>query len=315
MAAVDNQEDSVKQDLGFGSRVAQQSRQRFLNRDGSFNVARRGHSLFQSLNIYHFLLSLSWVNFSLLVIGSYFFTNILFATGYVLCGPDAILGATGVTLVERFFDSFFFSVETLATIGYGVMSPHGLAANILVTFEALFGLSGFAIVTGLLFSRFSRPTARIIFSEHAIIAPYKGITAFEFRIVNQRSNQLIGVEATVVMARNETKGGVTSRKFHQLRLEREGVMFFPLHWVIVHPIDEKSPLSGVTQDSLEESDAEFLILLTGTDETFSQTVHARSSYKDTEVIWNAKFTDMFDPPGGDKISIDIRRLHEIERLR
>src|SRR5947209_1326115 len=123
MAAVDNQEDNLKQDLGFGSRVSQQSRQRFLNRDGSFNVARRGHSLFQSLNIYHFLLSLSWVKFSLLVVGSYFLTNILFAAGYVLCGPEAIHGTTGVTLVERFFDSFFFSVETLATIGYGVMSP------------------------------------------------------------------------------------------------------------------------------------------------------------------------------------------------
>jgi inward rectifier potassium channel len=125
---------------------------------------------------------------------------------------------------------------------------------------------------------------------------------------------LIGVEATVVMARNELVHGSTVRKFHQLRLEREGVMFFPLHWVVVHPIDEKSPLFGVTKESLEESDAEFLILLTGTDETFSQTVHSRSSYKDTEVIWNAKFADMFDPPDGDKISIDIRRLHEIERL-
>jgi len=313
MAATQGDEN-LKQDLGFGSRVAQQSRQRFLNRDGSFNVARRGHSLFESLNIYHFLLSLSWGKFGLLVVASYFITNFLFAAGYLLCGPEALHGAIGVTLLERFFEAFFFSVQTLATIGYGVMSPHGYAANILVSFEALFGLLGFAIVTGLLFSRFSRPKAQIIFSRHAIIAPYKGITAFEFRIVNQRSNQLIGVEATVVMSRNETSGSSMVRKFHQLRLERQGVMFFPLHWVIVHPIDEKSPLFGVTKESLEESDAEFLILLTGVDETFSQTVHARSSYKDTEVIWNAKFTDMFDPPDGDRISIDIRRLHEIERL-
>ena len=312
--AATNGEENLKQDLGFGSRVAQKSRQRFLNPDGSFNVARHGHSLFESLNIFHFLLSLSWGKFGLLVSGFYFFTNILFAFGYLLCGPDAISGGTGVTFMERFPDAFFFSVETLATIGYGVLSPQGMAANTLMTFEALFGLMGQAIVTGLLFSRFSRPTARIIFSKHAIIAPYKGITAFEFRIVNQRSNQLIGLEATVVMSRNEVINGAAKRMFHPLSLERDSVMFFPLHWVIVHPIDEKSPLFGVTKESLDASDAEFLILLTGIDETFSQTVHARSSYKDTEVVWNAKFTDMFDPSDEERLSIDIRRLHEIQRL-
>lgn len=305
-------QEDLDKDLGLGSRVAQQSRQRFLNRDGSFNVSRHGNSFFESISLYHWILSMSWTKFNALVVVAYFLTNILFAAGYLLCGAGSLHGSVGVTFAERYWEAFFFSVQTLATIGYGIISPEGFAANILVSFEALFGLLGFALATGLLFARFSRPNAQIIYSKQAIIAPYRGITAFEFRIINQRSSQLIGVEATVVLARNELANGVSMRKFHQLKLEREKVMFFPLHWVIVHPIDESSPLAGVTKDELDRSDAEFLILLTGVDETFSQTVHSRSSYKHDEIIWNAKFRDMFEPIEGESVSINLRKLHDIE---
>lgn len=308
------QQEDINKDLGLGSRVANQSHKRFLNRDGSFNVSRSGHSFFRSLNLYHWMLTISWTKFNLIVVAAYFLTNIIFATGYTLCGYDAMRGAVATTAADRFLEAFFFSVQTLATIGYGGISPHGLAANILVTFEALFGLLGFALATGLLFARFSRPSAKIIFSHNAVVAPYKNITAFQFRIVNQRSNQLIGTEATVVLSRLENEEGKSVRKFYPLTLERKQVMFMPLHWVIVHPIDETSPLFGVPKESFDASDAEILILLTAVDETFSQTVHARSSYKFNEVIWNATFGDIFEPSDDGQLSIDLRKLHDIKKI-
>ena len=146
-----------------------------------------------------------------------------------------------------------------------------------------------------------------------MIAPYRGITAFMFRIVNARSNQLISVQAVVNMGRIDNVEGKPKRNFYTLDLERKLVTFFPLHWVVVHPIDENSPLYGWTQEQLSQSDAEFTILLTATDETFSQTVHARSSYKTAELVWGAKFSDMFLPAIDGVPAIDLRRIHDIER--
>jgi inward rectifier potassium channel len=312
MTPMDERPADEYKDLGLGARVAQQSRLRFLNRDGSFNVARRGLSFIRSQNAYHLLLTISWTNFFLLLILGYFLANALFALLYMLCGPGALRGAVGETFGERFLEAFVFSVQTLATIGYGGISPNGLAANLLVTVEALTGLLGFALATGLLFARFSRPAAKIMFSRHAVIAPYRDLTAFEFRIANVRSSELIDVRATVVLSRSELVNGAPVRRFHPLTLERSGVMFFPLHWVVVHPIDPTSPLNGVTREALEASDAEFLILLTAIDETFSQTVHARTSYKHHEVIWGASFSDMFITAGGSTVGIDLRRIHDTQ---
>jgi inward rectifier potassium channel len=308
---LENREDDNR-DLGFGSRVLQQSHERFVNRDGSFNVSRTGFSFFRSLSVYHSLLTMSWGSFLLLLVAFYFSTNFLFAFGYFLCGPGALLGSKAVALGERFQESFFFSVQTLATIGYGGLSPTGFAANFLVTIQALVGGLGIALATGLVFARFSRPNAKIIFSERAVIAPYKDITAFEFRIVNSMSNQLVEVQATVVLSRMEEHQGKRRRKFHELNLERNGVKLFPLHWVVVHPIEGDSPLRDVTQEQLSASQAEFIVLLSGIDETSSQSVHIRSSYKHDEVVWGAKFGDMFTPSDG-VIQVDLRKLHDIER--
>jgi inward rectifier potassium channel len=306
------QQNSPSQDLGFGSRVSQQSRQRFLNRDGSFNVARRGLGFFRSHNAYHWLLTISWVKFFLIIAAGYFVANIVFALGYMACGADALHGIEGYTYERAFFEEFFFSVQTLATIGYGRLSPNNMASNLLVTIEALVGLLGFALATGLLFARFSRPSAKIMFSNNAVVAPFRGATALMFRIANVRSSQLIEVRATVTLSRLETVEGAKKRMFHTLSLERPSVVFFPLHWVIVHPIGEESPLHGVSREEFEASDAEILILLTGIDETFSQTVHARSSYKHHEVAWGSKFADLFLPSDDGRLSIDLRKMHDLE---
>lgn len=305
--------DDLNRDLGFGSVVSQQSRKRLLNRDGSFNVLREGLSPITSLSLYHSLLTITWPRFLGLIILFYLMLNGGFAAAYLACGPGALTGAAAVTPAERFLESFFFSVQTFATIGYGVMSPKSLAAHILVTLESLVGLLGFALATGILFARFSRPSARIQLSDVALIAPYRGITAFEFRLANARSNELVQVEARVTLSRYRASG--VGRDFIPLKLERDSVLFFPLAWTVVHPIDETSPLYGLGPRELADSGAEFLVFLTAFDETFSQTVQTRSSYVAEDVIWGASFESVFNPQRDDGVvSIDIARLNEIKRL-
>lgn len=300
-------------DLGLGSRVVQGSRLRFLNRDGTFNVARKGASIFRTLNPYHTLLTIPWAGFFAVVIVLYFVINLAFAGAYLLCGPGALRGATGATPAGRFADAFFFSVQTLSTIGYGGISPQGLAANLVMTLQSLAGLLFFAMATGLIFARFSRPVARILFSRQAIIAPYHGGAAFEFRIINVYRSQLVNVEAIVVFSRLAERGGTRLRVFDELPLERPRVTFFPLQWTVVHPIGEASPLRGWSQRDLEAADAEFIVLLHAFDETFSQLVHTRSSYKYHEVVAGARFADMFIDGGEDgRIAVDLRKLHAIE---
>ncbi len=302
----------LDRDLGFGSVVSGQSRIRLLNRDGSFNVEREGLNLFTSLSPYHALLTMSWPHFLGLIVLAYLALNLLFAGAYFACGPGALEGVSGVA-GERFLACFFFSVQTFATIGYGKLTPSGMAPNLIVTVESLVGLLGFALATGILFARVSRPTARILFSSRAIIAPYRGITAFEFRIANGRSSQLIEVQVSVLFSGFKAQDG-KAREFVPLALERQKVAFFPLSWTIVHPIDPSSPIFGMTYEELLAVDAEFLVLLTGFDETFSQTVHARSSYKADEIVWGARFVNIFNPPKGGILSIDIGRLDEFDRV-
>ena len=242
--------------------------------------------------------------------------NALFAFLYMFFGRDALTGPASQDFVNEYFKAYFFSVQTSSTIGYGHITPVGLPANIVVTLESFVGLLCFAIITGLVFARFSRPTARIIFSKSAIVAPFSDITAFEFRIVNARSSQIIELEAKLFLARYENENGQIKRKFHQLKLERQKVAFFPLSWTIVHPIDASSPLFKENKASLLESDAEFLILLTGVDESFNQSVHARSSYKANEVIFDAKFSSIFDPETSDHfLTIDVNKLNNVEELQ
>lgn len=300
--------ESLPRDLGLGERVAQRTEGRFIRRDGTFNVRRVGLSPLRSLSIYHHLLTIAWPRFFLDVAAFYLVSNLVFASLYVWAGPDALHGTSSTTPGGRFLESFFFSVHTLATIGYGTIAPRNLAAHALVTVEALFGLMGLALVTGILFARFSRPDARIVFSKQAVIAPYKGGWALMFRIANERTNQLLEVSATVTM--NRLEGG--RRRFYELTLERKKVTFFPLHWVVVHPIDEKSPLANVTYEQFLASDAEILILLTAVEEDFGQNVHARSSYLGNEVVWGGKFADMYVETDDGAVGVDMRKLHRID---
>jgi inward rectifier potassium channel len=302
-------------DLGFGAIVARESRQRLLNRDGSFNVRRRGLGFGPSMGLYHAALTMRWTTFFLVLAGAFLAVNAGFAAAYLACGPGALVGGITGVASGGFLEAFFFSVQTFSTIGYGQVTAAGTAANLLVTAEALVALLVFALATGLTFSRFSRPRTRIDFSDRAIIAPYAGGRAFEFRIVNRRSSQIIELSAQVLFSRFEGNGDAAVRRFYPLALERTRVTFFPLSWTIVHPIDERSPLAGLTAQDLEAAGAEFLILLTGFDETLSEIVYARSSYRADEVVWGAKFADIFEHGReGRGMAIRVDRLSSIERV-
>lgn len=306
---------AVDTDLGFGSIVTRESRKRFLNRDGTFNVRREGLGVLGSISFYHYLLTITWARFLLYVTVLYLSMNATFAGLYVLCGADALTGFSSEPTRLRFVEAFFFSVHTLATIGYGNIAPTNTAANLLVTVESLVGLLGFAIVAGIMFARFARPMAQIAFSRNAIIAPYRDGRAFMFRIVNRKSNELVDVQAVLLLSRRKKGGTNNDREFLPLKLERDRVVLFPLAWTIVHPIDDDSPLHGMQKDDLLQCDSEFLVLLNGFDETSSQTVHTRSSYKGNEVVWGAKFSSMFNPQDEDgTISVDVRKLNEFDRV-
>ena len=300
-----------KNDLGFGSVVSAQSERRLLNKDGSFNVRRRGLGVFRSQSLYHAALSMSWPKFLWTCTVGYLGVNVFFALLFLACGRDALVGAQEAQLGGTFGRAFFFSVETFATIGYGEISPVGIPGHMVMVFEALIAVMSQALITGLLFARFSKPTAAILFSEQMVVAPFENGRALMFRITNLRDSQLLDVHASV----NSSWMDNGLRRFQLLELERSQVMFFPLAWTLVHPITAASPVYGLEAADLAGKNFEFLVTISATDETFAQTVHARSSYKANEVLWGAKFRNIFNPPDADGfLSVDVEHIDDVERV-
>ena len=285
---------------------------RAINRDGSFNVRRRGVS-WRDFHPYLHLIRMSWPGFAAVAIGSYLALNTCFACVYWLIGPEQLGGTEAPTAVQRFLNVFFFSAQTLTTVGYGGMIPRGLAANMVATIEAMFGVFGFALGTGLLFGRFSKPSARIAFSTNALIAPYQDGTSLQFRVVNRRPNLIMEVEARVMLMTVERSDGGLKRNYEVLNLERPGIFFFPLTWTVVHPITADSPLFGRTAADLERLQAELMILIKGYDDTFSQTVNARYSYRYDEVAWGARFTPAFEIDEEGAIDVHVDRISNFAR--
>ncbi len=302
-----------KGDLGFGAVVASYSATRLLNKDGTFNVRRRGRRWWESHSAYHHALAMTWPRFLWAVVGVYTGLNLVFALLFALCGEPALVGAAPELMGGTFWRAFFFSVETFATIGYGNISPVGLPAHILMYVESIVAIMSQALITGLLFARFSRPTAVIRFSSQMVVAPFKGGRGLMFRITNLRDNQLIDLKARVNASWMQESSRTLGRRFQLLTLERSEVMLFPLAWTLVHPITEESPLFGLSDADLRAGAYEFIVLISGTDETFAQEVHARSSYRADEIVWGAKFRNIFNPPDADgNLSVDIHRLDEYD---
>jgi len=286
---------------------------RAINDDGSFNVHRRGIS-WKDVHPYLYLLNLGWPSFLGVVFLVFLVANTVFAALYFLLPAGQLQGADAPTAPGRFLNAFFFSAHTLTTVGYGNISPNGITANFLAAFEALIGLMGFAIATGLLFGRFSKPTAKIGFSRRILVTPYQESTSLQFRIVNLRPNLLMEIEATLLLMTVEGTPGNLKRGFTPLKLERDQVNFLPITWTVVHPIDETSPLFGKTPEELERVQAEILVLIKGFDDTFSQTVHTRYSYRYDELAWNSKFTPAFEIDSAGDMILNVDQVGNYELL-
>jgi len=259
-------------------------------------------------DLYHQLLKASWPRFFGLSALAFLLLNGVFAFAYWVDRGGVQGLAEGSWL-----DAFFFSVQTFGTIGYGVMAPRDIYSNLLVTAESFVGLFSVAAATGLIFARISRPTARVMFSSRAVITDFDGRRMLIFRCANERANQILEAEITVSVARQMvTHEGYTVRRMHDLNVVRSRSPLFALTWMVMHPIDETSPLFGATRDSLTKDKVEVLVVLAGIDETFAQRIHARHSYMPSEIIWDRQFADiLFIGDNGQRV-IDYHRFHLFE---
>ncbi len=283
---------------------------RVINKDGSFNVHRRG-TTWRDIHPYLYLINMGWFKFFSMVVVGYFIDNLVFAAIYFALGPDQLSGADAPTAMGRLLNDFFFSSHTLSTVGYGNISPKGIAANSVAAFEALVGVLAFAVATGLLVGRVSRPSARIGFSDNILVAPYQEITSLQFRVVNRRTNDLMDLDVRMMLMMVETKDGRPSRSYNPLRLERDQLVFIPLTWTIVHPIDNESPLFGKTEADLKQLQAELLIVIKAYDDTFSQMVIARHSYRHDEIIWGRRFSPAFFVDEKGDMVLELPKLGEL----
>jgi inward rectifier potassium channel len=284
---------------------------RAINQDGHFNVRRTGVT-WHDFHPYLYLINASWPVFIGIVILMFLIANVVFGWLYMWIGIEHLKGAEAPSAWSQFWNAFFFSAHTLTTVGYGNIYPSGPAANTIAVVEALLGLLSFAIATGLVFGRFSRPSARIGFSKTMLVAPYMGGRSLQFRIVNRRSNNLIDLNAQLLLMTVDQGDGTLQRKYALLELEREHVLFFPLTWTVVHPLGENSPLYGKTAQDLERLQAEILIMIKAFDDTFGQTVQVRYSYRYDEITWGAKFTPAFEIEANGDLRLEVNKVGSIE---
>lgn len=260
-------------------------------------------------DLYHALIRMSWPAFIGLFLLTFFVFNLVFAAAYAL--DDGGLAVASAERLPRFAVAFFFSVHTVATVGYGNVYPVDLFANIVVVVEITFGLLFFALATGLMFARFSRPTARVLFSNVAVVRQWEGAPTLLLRAANQRRNFIFEANVRCSLLRLETIEGRQMRRFYDLKLERSVTPVFSLSWTIIHRIDEGSPLRGVTQETFEERGYEIILSLTGLDSSVAQPIHARAAYGPGEVLWNREFVDVLSVDESGRPRIDYRRFHDV----
>jgi inward rectifier potassium channel len=286
---------------------------RAIEKNGQFNVRRKG-TTWRDVHPYLHLISMPWAAFLGVLFSGFLILNTLFAVGYYLLGANELHNGVAVeTLGGAFMNDFFFSAQTLTTVGYGSVWPQGFGANVLAALEAMFGLMGFALATSLLYGRMARPSARISYSPNMAVAPYLDGASLQFRVVNRRANSITDLHVTMVLMDVEGPPGDLKRAYKPLKLERERVLFFPVSWTIVHPIDSESPLYGKTAADLERSQSEFIILIKGYDDTFNQTVHSRYSYRFDELVWGARFVPAFHIDSDGDIVLEVDKVGELRR--
>jgi len=266
----------------------------------------RGPS-FALTDLYHWLLTMAWSRFFVGLAIIFFAFNFLFGAAYF-----AMPGSIANAHPDSFSDDFFFSVQTMATIGYGDMHPATFSANLVVTAEVLLAVTGLACATGLIFARFSRPTARVMFSEVAVVARHNGVPTLMFRSANQRRNRILEAVVNLMLVRNEmTAEGEVMRRFYDLKVVRQRNPTFVLTWTVMHPIDDSSPLKGATRQTLKDSEGEIVATIFGTDESFGQTIHARYSYDSEHIRWGKRLADIIGRTTEGALTVDYAKFHDV----
>ncbi|MBL0308912.1 MAG: hypothetical protein IPP77_04315 [Bacteroidetes bacterium] len=293
------------EDIGL-DRFGDGTRQRTINPDGNYNMERKTGRLFGNFYLYHWLITTSWTRYWMVVLGFYLVMNILFAGTYYWLGVETLKGIPSDTEFTKFIYCFFFSAQSFTTVGYGAINPLTKMSNEVATIEAFAGLMTFALATGTLLGRFSKPVAKIRYSKNIIIAPFKDITGLQFMVANELSSTLMEMEARINLSWTEDEGnGKSIRRFQQVKLEYEKIAMFPTSWVVNHPIDEESALWGKTLQEIKEMDVEVFVLLKGFDDVFSQTIYSRQSYTVKQFVWGAKFRRPFAYNDSGKLVMDL----------
>ena len=313
MAIFKNRPEDLKE-FGFGTKVYE-SNQRLVTKGGRSNVKRSGLTFLEELSFYHSLITMPWWKFNLLVASAYLSLNLFFALLYYYIDIANINGMIAKDNFERFMEAFFFSTQSLTTVGYGRLNPVGVVDSTIAAFESMLGLLGFAMATGLLYGRFSRPVAKMLFSDVAVIAPYRGMKGFMVRLANKRKHDLIEVEAQMIYSWVVNEGGKEVRKFENLNLELKRITVLSATWTLVHPIDDNSPMKDLSAEELEKGNAEILVNIKAFDESFSQTVYTRTSYKYNEVIPDVKFVPAISPQPDGSILVELNKISEYENVQ
>jgi len=303
-------------DTGFGTSAANYGG-RFINRDGTFNVRREGVPFLNRFSIYHSMLSMSRWKFIGLLVLFYFWINLVYSLVYMAIGLDGLQGVVAATMWGRWKEAFFFSTETFTTVGYGRVNPVGDGANLVAAIEAMSGWLSFALATGLIFGRFARPKSFLVFSDLALISPFKGKTALMFRFAPYKDNHtLTDVQIRVNIGLKVMQDGNAEYRYYDLNLERTKVESLPMNWTVVHPIDEQSPLLGFTPEDMEASDVELYVLIRGFDDVYSNLVQQRTSYTYHEILFDGKFVPMYrESEDGQTTILELHKLNEYVDLK
>jgi hypothetical protein len=282
------------ENTGFGTN-ANRYGGRFVNKDGTANVEKRGLSFFKRISWYHTLIDMPLYKFLGILFLFYILLNFIFAAVYYLIGVEYLEGIdASLSEIDKFGKAFFFSAQTFTTVGYGHISPNGFLASTISSAEALIGLLSFAIATGLFFGRFSKPTAYIQFSKNAVIAPYKDKSALMLRMVPYKNTNFTDAEAKITLGIEMEENGILVNKFYTLKLELAKVNTLTLSWTLVHPIDEESPLFNFSKEDYENLDGEIMVFVKTFDDMFSNTVAINTSYTFNEFVYGAKFDIMYE---------------------
>lgn len=299
---------------GFGTNASSYGG-RFVTKSGNANVRKTGIDFFDSISWYHTMVNIPRWKFLFILVVFYFTINCFFASLYYLIGVEHLKGAFMGSSMDRFGQAFFFSIQTFTTVGYGHISPDGFAASTIAAIEALFGLLSFAIATGLFYGRFSKPKAHVLFSENAIIAPYKDGTALMLRVTPYKNANLTEVEAKITLGLQLDEKEKVANKFYVLDLEMTKVNSLNLSWTLVHPITETSPLYGFTESDFKDTKGEMIVYIKAFDDMFSTTVVKRTSYVFDEVVYGARFVPMFSRSEDDsRTLLHIDKLNAFEKV-